>query len=58
MNNENHPSSRTALVGYGSETGTASDYAEELGRMLERLHFSTHVSNLDRIELASILFLH
>ena len=44
---------RTAIVGYGSETGNALDYAEELGRTLERLRFITTVASLDSIELAS-----
>ena len=44
---------RSALVAYGSETGNAYDYAEELGRMLERIHFGTHVSKLDAIDTAS-----
>ena len=44
---------RSALIGYGSETGNAYDYAEELGRMLERIHFWTHVSKLDAVETAS-----
>ena len=53
MNHENHADRRTALVAFGSETGTASDYAEELGRTLERIHFSTFVTKLDSIDLAS-----
>ena len=44
---------RSALVAYGSETGNAYDYAEELGRMLERIYFWTHVSKLDAIDTAS-----
>ena len=44
---------RSALVAYGSETGNAYDYAEELGRILERIHFRTHVSKLDAIDTAS-----
>ncbi len=47
--------SRSALVAYGTETGNAYDYAEELGRLLERIHFSTHVSKLDTIDTASRL---
>ncbi|KAF8445425.1 hypothetical protein BGX38DRAFT_684405 [Terfezia claveryi] len=35
--------SRTLLVLYGSETGTAQDYAHELGRAAQRLHFDTRV---------------
>ena len=45
--------SRSALVAYGSETGNAYDYAEELGRMLERIYFGTHVTKLDAIDTAS-----
>lgn len=44
---------RSALVAYGSETGNAFDYAEELGRMLERIYFSTLVSKLDATDTAS-----
>lgn len=44
---------RLAMVAYGSETGNAYDYAEELGRMLERIHFWTHVTKLDAIDTAS-----
>ena len=44
---------RSALIAYGSETGNAYDYAEEIGRMLERIHFWTHVSKLDAIDTAS-----
>ena len=40
---------RTALVLYGSETGNAHDIADNLGRMLERLRFSTHVTHLDAV---------
>jgi sulfite reductase alpha subunit-like flavoprotein len=42
---------RRALVVYGSETGTAQDVAEELGRIAERLRFDTHVADLDAIGL-------
>ena len=55
MNDGIHGNSRTALVAFGSETGTASDYAEELGRMLERIHFSIQVSILDSIDPASFV---
>lgn len=37
----------TALVLYGTETGNAQDLAEEVGRITERLHFSTRVVGLD-----------
>jgi len=41
---------RTALVLYGSETGNAHDFADEMGRMTERLRFSTDVTYLDAVE--------
>lgn len=41
---------RSALVLYGSETGNASDCADEIGGLIERLHFSTHISSLDTVE--------
>lgn len=43
-------SHRSALVLYGSETGTAQDGAEELGRMLRRLHFFVQVLELNEVE--------
>lgn len=46
---------RSALIAYGSETGNANDYAEELGRVLERIRFRTHVSELDAIDSASAM---
>ncbi|QVM12017.1 NAPDH-dependent diflavin reductase [Coccidioides posadasii str. Silveira] len=45
---------RTALVVYASETGNSQEIAEELGRLTERLHFETHVSELDAIEAESL----
>lgn len=44
---------RTALILYGSETGNAQDVANELGRLTERLHFLTRVSDLDSIDMVS-----
>ncbi|KAK6343097.1 NAPDH-dependent diflavin reductase [Orbilia javanica] len=35
---------------YASETGTTEDYAEELGRTLERLHFKVRVFEMDSFE--------
>jgi len=54
MNIKDGFENRSALVAYGSETGNAYDYAEELGRLLERIHFWTHVSKLDAVETARI----
>ncbi|KAL8632557.1 hypothetical protein Q9189_001709 [Teloschistes chrysophthalmus] len=45
---------RIAAVGYGSETGNAQEYAEEVGHLLERLHFQTVVTTLDAFEPASL----
>jgi sulfite reductase alpha subunit-like flavoprotein len=42
---------RTALILYGSETGNSQDVADELGRMAERLHFMTRVSEMDAVEI-------
>ena len=56
MMDRNHQlQDRSALIAYGSETGNANDYAEELGRVLERIRFRTHVSELDAIDSASAL---
>jgi sulfite reductase alpha subunit-like flavoprotein len=42
---------RTALILYGSETGNSQDVADELGRVAERLHFVTQVSEMDGVEI-------
>ncbi|KAL3442197.1 hypothetical protein BJX65DRAFT_287295 [Aspergillus insuetus] len=44
------PQRRSALVLYGSETGNAQDIAEEIGALAERLHFTTHVSELNHVK--------
>ena len=41
---------RSALILYGSETGNAADYADELGRTSERLRFHTTVASLDDVQ--------
>lgn len=48
---------RTAAVVFGSETGNALDYAEEAGRLLERLHVQTVVTSLDALEPVQYNFL-
>ncbi|KAB8648456.1 hypothetical protein FH972_026114 [Carpinus fangiana] len=53
--NDEQEEKRTALVLYGSETGTAQDLAEELGRLTERLHFTTRVTDLNSIGLKDFL---
>ncbi|OCT54932.1 NADPH-dependent diflavin oxidoreductase [Cladophialophora carrionii] len=40
---------RSALILYGTETGTSQDLAEEVGRTLERLRFDTTVLGLDAV---------
>ncbi|KAL8946140.1 MAG: hypothetical protein Q9222_007425 [Ikaeria aurantiellina] len=45
---------RTAALVYGSETGTAQDFSEEAGRLLERLHFRTTVAQLDAFDPLSL----
>ncbi|KAL2761266.1 hypothetical protein ACRALDRAFT_1059109 [Sodiomyces alcalophilus JCM 7366] len=47
--------SRSVLVLYGSETGNSQDIAEELGRMVQRLHFKTKVDEMDHVKLSEIL---
>jgi sulfite reductase alpha subunit-like flavoprotein len=49
VNGQRHD--RSALILYGSETGNSQDVAEELGRMAERLHFVTRVSEMDMVEI-------
>ncbi|KAL7933722.1 hypothetical protein V8C35DRAFT_49432 [Trichoderma chlorosporum] len=46
---------RSVLVLYGSETGNAQDIAEELGRLCQRLHFESHVEELDAMDLNALL---
>jgi len=41
---------RTALILYGSETGNSQELADELGALVERLHFTTRVSELNAIK--------
>lgn len=45
---------RTALILYGSETGNAQDVAEELGRLVERLHFLTRVSDMNSVDISTL----
>ena len=46
---------RNALILYGSETGNSQDAAEALGRIAERLHFVTRVSEMDLVEIVGHL---
>lgn len=45
---------RTALVLYGTETGNSQDVAEELAHVLERLHFTTSVCQMDDVEIVGL----
>lgn len=49
---QNH--SKIAAIAYASETGNAHDYAEEVGRLVERLHFQTVVTSLNTLEPDSL----
>ncbi|KAI1617599.1 NADPH-ferrihemo protein reductase [Exophiala viscosa] len=49
MQTNGHDQGRSALIVYGTETGTSQDFAEEIGRCLERLHFDTDVAGLDAV---------
>lgn len=46
---------RNALILYGSETGNSQDMAETLGRIAERLHIMTRVSEMDLVEIVCCL---
>ena len=43
---------RRLVVLYGSQTGTAEEVAERVGREAERLHFSSLVSSMDTFSLS------
>lgn len=45
---------RTALVLYGTETGTSEDVAEEVARLTQRLHFETNVVGFDDVAPAEL----
>jgi sulfite reductase alpha subunit-like flavoprotein len=45
---------RTALVVYGTETGTAQDVAEEAARSLERLYFVADVASLEKVSTTNL----
>ena len=44
----------SALVLYGSETGNAQDAAEELGRLMTRLHFVVRTCAFDDVGIEAI----
>lgn len=47
--------SRKLLVLYGSQTGTAQDLAERIGREAKRRHFTTRVMSLDSYCVANLI---
>lgn len=49
MQGNGHDQGRSALIVYGTETGTSQDFAEEIGRSLERLYFNTDVAGLETV---------
>ncbi|KAK3088044.1 hypothetical protein FSP39_013874 [Pinctada imbricata] len=46
---------RKLLILYGSQTGTAQDVAERIGREARRRHFSTRVTPLDSYSMANLI---
>ncbi|MCJ1466379.1 NAPDH-dependent diflavin reductase [Pseudocyphellaria aurata] len=54
MSINGRPLERSALITYGSETGNAQDFAEDLGRLTQRLRFMTCVCRLDAVELSTL----
>ncbi|APA08804.1 hypothetical protein SS1G_02596 [Sclerotinia sclerotiorum 1980 UF-70] len=53
LNGQRHD--RSALILYGTETGNSQDVAEELGRVIERLHFMTRVCEMDEVDIKELL---
>jgi sulfite reductase alpha subunit-like flavoprotein len=49
-----HVQGRTALILYGTESGVAQDLAEEVGRVTERLRFSTSIAELNSVPIAHL----
>ncbi|KIW57327.1 hypothetical protein PV05_05892 [Exophiala xenobiotica] len=49
MKNNGFDPTRSVIVLYGTETGTSQDFAEEIGRCLERLRFNTDVAGLESV---------
>ena len=45
---------RQLLILYGSQTGTAQDMAERIGREAKRRHFSTRVIPLDSYNVVGV----
>lgn len=47
---------RFICILYGSQTGTAQEVAERIGREAKRRHFSTKVLPLDKYDIVSSFF--
>ena len=45
---------RQLLILYGSQTGTAQDVAERIGREAKRRHFGTRVMSLDAYNVVHV----
>ena len=52
---------RNITLLYASETGSTEDYAQDLGRTLERLHFNVTMLEMDALEpvcpFTSVIFI-
>lgn len=46
--------SRSILVLFGSETGNSQEFAEDLDRCAQRLHFQSRVCEMDSVQLVSL----
>ena len=46
---------RRLLVLYGSETGNAQDVAEELAQLGQRLRFNTSITEMNAVEIVSVI---
>ena len=47
-------SQRNIVVLFGSQTGTAQEVAERIGREGERLHFNTDVTSMDNFDIRQL----
>ncbi|CAI4210692.1 unnamed protein product [Parascedosporium putredinis] len=47
--------SRSILVLFGSETGNSQEFAEDLDRCAQRLHFQSRVCEMDSVQLSTLL---
>ena len=47
-------SQRNVVVLFGSQTGTAQEVAERIGREGERLHFNIEVTSMDNFDIRQL----